>query len=182
MANFFTGSQDKIKQYDPYSTEQRGYMDESLQGAQGQLGNIFKWLNSILNDDPSAYEDFEAPFMQQFQQQTIPQIMERFAGMGAQSSSALNQTLGEAGKNLQMGLASQRAGLKNNAMQQLSGMAEQSMKPKQSYIQGGKKGYFDYAAPLIGQAMGMGMNAATGGMSGAGGQLFGLLNAMFGGK
>lgn len=178
MANFFTGSEDKIKFMDPYSSQQRGFMNQSLQGAQGQLGNVFQWLNAILGNDQSAYEDYEAPYLQQFQQQTIPQIMERFAGMGAQNSSALNQTLGEAGKNLQMGLASQRADLKNNALQQLMALAGQGMQPKTPYIQAGKKGLFDVAGPLAGQALGMGLNYATGKKSGG---LMGMLNSIFGG-
>jgi hypothetical protein len=84
-----------------------------LQGNQGQPG--------------SAYDQFSSPYLQQFQEQVLPQIAERFAGQGALSSSGFGQTLGGAGAGLQSQLAQlfsqlqgQASGRQQNQFQNLS--------------------------------------------------------------
>jgi len=78
--------------------------------------------------DPSsqAVDQFAQPYMDQFNQQTIPQLSERFAGMGGGmggglSSSGFGQALGAAGGNLQTQLAALKAGLGQQAAQSLMG-------------------------------------------------------------
>jgi hypothetical protein len=87
------------------------------------------FLQNLLGGGANAFSNFEAPYLQQFQQQTAPGIAERFTGMGtgggAQSSSALNQTLAQAGSGLQNQLASLHGNLQMQALPQALGYAQQ---------------------------------------------------------
>lgn len=146
------GKPEKLKTFDPYSPQQRDYSNSQLQGAQGQQGNILSYLNSILSDDPQAMAQFENPAIQNFQRKTLPGIAERFAGMNAGSSSALNQTLGEAGNDLQMNLAQHRANLKQQALQHLLGMGQQGLQGQlQPYIKGSSPGLMSQLNPIAAQ-------------------------------
>ncbi len=143
------GKKEKVKNYDPYNQEQRNYSNQLLEGAQGQQANVLNYLNSILSDNPELMEQFENPMMQQFQRKTLPGIAERFAGMNAGSSSALNQTLGEAGNDLQMNLANHRAQLKQFALQHLLGMGQTGLKGElKPYIKGGSPSLTSQLTPL----------------------------------
>lgn len=151
LLDFLKGKKDKVKFYNPYTDEQSDFLDYILQQSQGNLPQAFKYLEGILGDEEGAYEDFEAPAMQQFEQEIIPSILERFSGMGARSSSALNQTLGQAGKELSTNLSAQRAGLKNNALQNLMNFAQMGMQSKKTpYVKKGSPGFLDMAAPAAG--------------------------------
>lgn len=94
---------------------------------QGQLGQANQqgnqYLQDLMNPDSEAVNQFTQPYMNQFNQQTLPGIAERFAGMGAQggglSSSGFGQALGAAGGNLQTNLAGLKAGLGQQAASQL---------------------------------------------------------------
>src|SRR3984885_15748413 len=139
---------EKLRTFDPYSPEQRAYSNQLLEGAQGQQANVLNYLNSILSDNPELLEQFEAPAMQNFQRRTVPGILERFNG----NSSALNQTLGEAGKELQLGLSQQRANLKQNALQQLLNMGQLGLQQGRTpYIKGGTPGLNSQLAPFAAQ-------------------------------
>lgn len=80
------------------------------------------FLQRLFGGDISA---FEGPLMQQFNQQIIPDIAERFGGMGAGSSSGLNQALSQAAENLQTQLGAQRSQLMLSALPQLLQFAQQ---------------------------------------------------------
>lgn len=86
-------------------------------------------LSNLLSGDPQAYKNFEAPYLQQFEQEIQPMITERFAGMGTGAgglnSSALYNSLAQAGKNLQVDLAGLRSGLQMQAIPQALGYAQQ---------------------------------------------------------
>lgn len=118
-----------------------------LGGGQGLFGQGSNYLQNLLSGSPEAFSNFEAPFKRQFEQETVPGIAERFSGLGsgAQSSSAFQQALGQAGAGLSENLASLRSGLQMqalpfaqsysqqpmNALQNLLGMNTQSYLPKQ---------------------------------------------------
>jgi|GEM_PF-991018 hypothetical protein len=95
------------------------------------------YLSRILGNNQQAYEDFEAPYMQNFNERIAPGIAERFAGMGtgagALNSSAFQQTLAHAGRGLQSDLAQMRAGLQQNAANQSLQYAQQ---PISNLLQG----------------------------------------------
>jgi hypothetical protein len=101
---------------------------QALQGILSQLGQMGgqggaysgaqNYLSGILNNAPGAFEQFEAPYRQQFEQQTIPGLAERFAGLGGGmggglSSSGFGQAIGGAGAGLHAQLAGLRGQLQN---------------------------------------------------------------------
>lgn len=88
-----------------------------------------QYLQNLLSGGENAYNAFEAPYLQNFQQQILPGIANRFAGAGtgagALSSSAFNQTAAQAGSTLQAQLAQLRGGLQMQAIPQSLAYAQQ---------------------------------------------------------
>lgn len=164
-----SGKEPKVKQMNKYNPEQMQFLSQLRQQSQGATGNAFNYINSILGDDEKTYKDFEAPAMRQFQEEIVPSILERNTSMGGGNSSALNQSLGRAGKELSTDLSAQRAGLKQNALQHLMNYSQMGLQQETSpYIKGGSQGAFEMLAPSLGQA--------------GGNALFDLLNAKYGGN
>jgi hypothetical protein len=170
LFGFGKGKKEKIKQLPNYTPDQMQLINQFLEQAKSGTGNAFDYLNSILSDEEGNLEDFQRPAMEDFQRKVIPSILERFTGMGAGRSSALNQTLGEAGKSFGNDLAAQRAQLKQNAVSQLQQFSEMGLRPQNTpYIQGGTQGAWNPAA--AGSALGSlfqgnnNANQANGGFS-----------------
>ena len=69
------------------------------------------YLQKILSQDPEMMKQFEAPAIRQFNEEIVPSIAERFAGMGGLSSGAFNRTMGQAGAGLAERIAAMRAQL-----------------------------------------------------------------------
>lgn len=67
-------------------------------------------------------EGLERPLMRQFQEETLPQIGERFSG--SSGSSALNQALARAAENLLGDIGTMRAQNQQSALQQALGYAQ----------------------------------------------------------
>lgn len=133
------------KKFDVFSPEQKGLQNQLLQQlgpmlSQGQIGQqpLFQsgqnFLQSLLQGGPEAFKQFEAPLMRQFQEQTIPQLAERFSGLGAQSSSAFQQALGQAGAGLSERLAQLRSGLQFQALGPALQYAETPFSQAQSLL------------------------------------------------
>ena len=87
------------------------------------------YLQNLLSGSPEAFENFEAPYMQNFQENVLPDIANRFAGMGTGnsglSSSGFQQTLAQSGRGLQRDLASMRSGLQMQGLNQSLNYAQQ---------------------------------------------------------
>lgn len=163
MNKFFGGGGDKMKKIDTMTKEQKALLKNMMQmlGGGGQLGQGYQGALGLQQQlmDPSseAVQQFADPYMKQFEQQTVPGLAERFAGMGAMgggmSSSGFGQALGAAGGNLQSQLAALKAGLGQQAagqlMQQYGQMAGMGLsaqpfgyaKPQQSGAQGFMQGW-----------------------------------------
>lgn len=129
----WSGSKPKLQKYETLSHEQKSLLKDLLKHPHVSLPKITKdpsyqsgqtYLQSILSQDPEMMKQFEAPYMRQFQEEIIPQLAERFSGMGAQNSSAFQQSLGQAGAGLTERLAALRSGLGLNAAQQALGYAQ----------------------------------------------------------
>jgi len=122
---FFTGQKEKMQQVPTKTAGQQDLLSQILGNlGQGGLGGqgyeaAIQNLLGILSGSPEAFQAFEAPAKRQFQEETIPNILERFSGAGARSSSGVQQALGGAGRQLEENLSAQRAGLQQNAVQQL---------------------------------------------------------------
>ena len=141
LKEFFLGSPDKVMDYNKLNPEQQQVQSGINKSLLGSNQSAFDWLNSIINDEEGAFEDYEAPLKEQFEQYTIPMLLEKFGGIGAKNSSAFQQTLGEAGRGYGRDIAAQRANLKGNAVQMLQNYGNQGLNQSQSpYIQGGTKG------------------------------------------
>ena len=132
-----------------FTPEQQEFLDNILQMLQGPMGSSINWLQSLFDDD--NFSEYEQPMMDQFEQQTIPNILERFTGSGAQSSSGLNQSLAQAGRGLSSDIAKQRANLRMNAINPLQNLAQMAMgKQTTPYMTGGTQGAFGGIAQNVG--------------------------------
>lgn len=121
-------SGDGLKKINTLSPEQQQLAKRMMGMLQGGVGQGFESANQTYQDwmDPSgkAYQNFAQPYMDQFNQQTVPGLAERFAGMGAMggglSSSGFGQSLSAAGGNLQNQLAALKSQLAGQGAQGLS--------------------------------------------------------------
>lgn len=153
-------------------------MGMSQQGGGYDLANQYN--NNLLGPNQSqAYEQFSAPYLQQFQEQILPQISERFAGAGALSSSGFGQALGGASSNLQAQLAQLFSSLQGQAAQQQYGQYNQLAQTGLNHQQFGYKhtpgspGFLGTALGAAGTALGGAAGNALGqGISGGISSLF----------
>lgn len=132
LLDFLFGKKDKFKQKSVFTPEQEQALQQYFQ--QGiETSPLFgagsNYLQNLLSGAPGTFEAFEAPFKRQFEEETIPMIAERFAGLGtgggALGSSAFGQTLAREGSNLSQTLAQLRSGLQMQALPQALGYAQQ---------------------------------------------------------
>lgn len=120
--DFLFGKSAKTKTKPIYNPQQRNVLDQLLGGLQGQLPQGLQNLQNILGGDEASFKAFEAPARRGFEQQTLPTIAERFTGQfgtGSQQSSAFGQALGQAGRELEENLFSNRIGMQGDALSQL---------------------------------------------------------------
>lgn len=140
-----------------------------LGGPGGSYGMAQDYLKSLLSGDPGAYSQFASPYLQNFEQQIIPRLSERFAGLGGglgggtMGSSGFGQAIGGAGAQLQAQLAGLYANLRNQAAQQAMGqynqLAAYGLQPSQAY-QPGTPGFGGAALPGLMQGIGQGFGQA----------------------
>lgn len=122
LMDWLVGRSPERQQFGKLTPEQQQFQNYILQSLGGPTGQGFDFLSQILGGDEEAFKSFEAPLKRQFEREIVPGISERFAGMGtggAQSSSAMNQSLATAGRDLSTNLAALRSGLKMDALKQL---------------------------------------------------------------
>lgn len=122
LLDFLLGS-DKFKRTDAFTPEQMNVFRQQgdMLGGSGAYGQAFQNLQALLDPTDEGYDRFTEPYMQQFQQQILPGIAEKYAGMGALGSSGFGQALGAAGSQLQTGLAGLKAQLQRQAGQDIFG-------------------------------------------------------------
>lgn len=128
--SFLFGEDDKLKKLENLSPEQKQYFQQFLGnaqglGGQGGYGQAINLLQQYLDPQSDVYRNFEAPYRQQFEQETVPMLAEQFAGTGANSgalsSSGFGQALSAAGSNLQTNLAQMKSGLQRQSIQDILG-------------------------------------------------------------
>ena len=149
------------------ATTPRGYERFSTFSPQQQqiFGNLLSHLQSQLGGE--GIERFQQPYLTQFQQNILPQIAEKYAGLGAgsQSSSAFQQELGSSAANLQEKLASLGASQQQNAvglLLQLLGLnTEGLVKKEKPWWQQGLIGFGEGFGQGLGGALG---STVTGGL------------------
>lgn len=192
FSDWLFGGNDKITKLPTGNKQQQGLHNNILQQAMGMAGSgggydlAQQYFNSLLGpNQQQAFDQFSQPYMQQFNEQTLPQIAERFAGGGALSSSGFGQALGGAASGLQAQLAQifsqlqgQAAGQQYNQYNQLS----QTGLNYQPFAYNKQQGSAGLLAPLlggIGTAMGGPIGTAIG--SGIGGGISNLFKGFGGG-
>ena len=137
-----------------------------------QAGN--EWLQSMFSD-PDFFKSFEAPMQRQFEEQTVPDLANRFASMGsggATGSTGFRNQLGREGSNLQTNMAALRGQMQQNAIPQMLGYSNQP---------------FQNMMSMYGQALGSPMNnayqpASMGGFGAMAGPLAGGAAQYWGGQ
>ncbi len=125
------GQSDQMQKIPTMTPEQTGLLNQLLQmvGKQGSLGQgnseAVDYQRQLMDPSSESVRQFSQPYVNEFEQQTIPGLAERFAGMGAMggglSSSGFGQSLSAAGGNLQSQLAQLKSMLGQQAGQSLMG-------------------------------------------------------------
>ena len=131
LKEWLFGKEEKFKKVPTMTVGQTGIQSQLEQmlgggmgGQGGGLAQLFQTLLGNLNpqNPQQEFEGFEQPYLNEFEEQTLPGIAERFAGAGALSSSGFGQALGGA----RAGLAANLAGLKSGLQQQSKQMGMQT--------------------------------------------------------
>lgn len=157
-----------------YNKGQLGLLDQAINDIRGMKGGAQditqnqgyqqgqNWLNSLFNDE-DFFKNFEAPLQRQFQEQTIPELSNRFSGMGsggAGGSTAFNRQLARESGNLHSNIAALRGGMQQQGVGQalqyaqqpfsnLMQLYQQALQPTQNTYQGPSQGVWGgLAAPF----------------------------------
>lgn len=185
MAGGMGGSEGEFKS--TYNPNQLGFLDTMLNQVKGgqkditqnqNYGQGQEWLKSLFSD-PEFFKSFEAPLQRQFEEQTVPELANRFAGMGsggAMGSTAFRNQLGREGSNLGTNIAALRGGMQQQGVNQslqyaqqpfqnMMQMMQQALQPTQNVYQPPTAGPFgDIMSSLsggiakgYGQKIGQGM-------------------------
>lgn len=144
----------RVSTFDP---QQQQLFGQSAQGLGNLQPKVMEYLQQLLQGGGESEQAFSAPYMRQFNEETVPALAERFAGVGGLSSSGFQQSLGKAGAGLQENLASLREGQRSQAIspimqmiQGLLGQQTQAFSPKQP---GGFQNFFSSLAPSLAQGV-----------------------------
>lgn len=163
IGKFFFGSPEKHKRVSTLTKDQESLLNQLLsamqgQGAGGGFGSAADYFYNILNDNPELMDQFFAPEMRRFQQETIPGLAEQFAGMGsgALSSSGFRNAAVNAGTDLQERLGAIRAGLKQQAASGLMGLGQAGLGnyTQDVMTRAGSPGLFGSIGPGLGAGVG----------------------------
>ena len=136
ITEFLFGKGDKNIQQGLLNGDQGSFLSQLFQqlgnmgGENGGMGNAMGLLQQYLDPNSDIYKNFEQPYMNEFEQQTIPGIAERFAGLGGGmggglQSGAFGQALSSAAGNLQSNLAQMKSGMQRNAIGDIFGQYNQ---------------------------------------------------------
>ncbi len=154
--NLLFGKGERTQQHPLLTPEQQGLQQQQIQGVSQQMPEMFRYLQQILSGDQDLMDQFQDPSRRSFREQTIPSIMERFTGMGAQESSGFQQAITGAGQRHEEGLAAQQANLKGQAFNQLLQMMGLTQQPSfENVLRPATSGIAGPLAEGAGQAGGM---------------------------
>lgn len=115
LLDFLFGSKPKTERISTLSPQQQQFQNQIfnilglLGGEGGGVTSSLDLLQQLLDPESQAAAGFDAVARQEFQDQIIPQIAERFAGAGALSSSGFGQALGAGAAGLESQLAQMRS-------------------------------------------------------------------------
>lgn len=132
LGGLFSGKKDAMKQIERLGPEAKEAIlntlkqVEQMQGPGGNYNQAQNYQSNLLSGSPEAFNRFAAPHRTEFEEQTIPRLSERFAGLGGPLggpglSSGFGQAIGGASTQFQSNLAGLYAQLQNQAAQQATG-------------------------------------------------------------
>lgn len=137
----FFGKPERIDYVSNLTPGQQGISNQLIQamqsqGAGGAYGTVADYYRDLLSNDPQALDQMVAPEMRRFNEQTIPDLAEQYAGMGSGglSSSGFQNASVNAGTDLAERIAAIRAGLREQGAAGLAGLGSQSMQPTMTPI------------------------------------------------
>lgn len=159
LGSFLFGGKDKTTQHQIYTPQQQALINQIIGGLGGQSGAVsggMDFIQQLLGGQTA--ETATAPMMRQFNEQTVPQLSERFAGSGALNSSAFGQALGSAGAGLQENLFAARNQQQMQGLQGLMQMLNPALgRQFETTVQQGGGG-------LLGGVLGQGIGGYLGGI------------------
>lgn len=125
-----------VQQYSNLTPTQRKtqrQLERAIQGKKGggAYGEIADYYRDLISPDSKNAAEMAAPEMRRFKEQTIPDLAEQFAGMGAgnlSSSGFTNASVG-AGTDLAERLGAMRANLRIQGAAGLANLGRQSLQP-----------------------------------------------------
>jgi hypothetical protein len=170
VSDFLFGRPEETKRVSTLGAGQEPILANLLQalqggGAGGAFGESADYYRDLLDPSGQAQEAFAAPALRQFQEELIPDLAERFAGMGSgalSSSGFRNAATREAGS-LSERLASMRAGLQGQGAAGLSGLGTQGLgRFEEQLLSRGTKGFLPQLAEGFGPAIGTAVGAPAG--------------------
>jgi hypothetical protein len=161
LQNFMVGQPQRIEQVNQFNPQQQSALQSLLgQGMQG------------MQNPYAGFEPIKQQAINQFNQQTIPSLAERFTSMGNNSmtSPLFASQMGQAGAGLSQNLAAMQSqyGMQNrNQMMSMLGMG---LTPQnQNFQMDAQQGMLQQLLPALGQmgshALGAFINPVGGGMS-----------------
>ncbi len=132
----FYNSDDEVTQHSNLTPTQRKtqrQLERAVQGKKGGgvYGDIADYYRDLMSPDSQNAAEMFAPEQRQFNEQTIPDLAEQFAGMGAgnlSSSGFQNASVG-AGTDLAERLGAMRANLRMQGATGLANLGRQSLQP-----------------------------------------------------
>lgn len=171
----------KVSNFDPAQKRVYGDYEKALGGDQ-YTDQAMGLLQGYLDPNSSQYKDFEAPYMNQFNEQILPGIAERFAGGGANSgalsSSGFGQALGAAGAGLQANLAGLKSSIQRQSIQDILGQYQNKLGNYSNFLQQKPFGYQDQGPGMMSNIFGKigGMSNPFGAPQFGGGNSQGVLS------
>lgn len=139
------GSDAEVKS--DYNKGQLGLIDSAINSIRGMGGNKDitsnqnyqqgqNWLSDLFND-PDFFKNFEAPLQRQFEENTVPDLANRFASMGsggALGSTGFRNQLAREGSNLSTNIAALRGGMQQQGVNQGLQYAQQPISNYQNML------------------------------------------------
>lgn len=131
-----------------YSKGSQSALDDALESVRGMRGNADitqnqgyqqgqEWLNNLFSNDQGFFNAFEAPLQRQFQEQTIPDLANRFASQGSGGSlgsTGFRNQLAREGSNLSTNIAALRGGMQQQGANQQLQYAQQPVSNYQNLL------------------------------------------------
>lgn len=167
-----------------YNPNQLGFLDDMLSKIKAQNSDITQnqsyqqgqdWLHSLFSD-PDFFKNFEAPLQRQFQEQTVPDLANRFASMGsggAMGSTGFRNQLAREGSNLSTNIAALRGGLQQQGVNQSLQYGQQPIQNMMQMMQQALQPTQNVYQPPSAGPMGNIMSSLAGGFAQGYGQKFG---------